>query len=152
MKNPNLARRDNLEMVSGGQENPTTEGPELAVIIPTLNVRDNIRPLVDLLDTALDSVSWVAIFVDDDSPDGAAEQIREISRRDRRVRCLQRIGRRGLTSGLHRRRIGSFGTLHRRYRCGHGARREIVAGNAGDLEKRSRGPVANSMRSSLGNR
>jgi dolichol-phosphate mannosyltransferase len=38
------------------------------------------------------------IFVDDDSPDGTAGWIREISRRDRRVRCLQRIGRRGLTT------------------------------------------------------
>jgi dolichol-phosphate mannosyltransferase len=42
--------------------------------------------------------SWEVIFVDDDSPDGTAERIREISRRDRRVRCLQRIGRRGLTT------------------------------------------------------
>jgi glycosyltransferase involved in cell wall biosynthesis len=40
------------------------------------------------------------IFVDDDSPDGTAEQIREISRGDRRVRCLQRMGRRGLTTAF----------------------------------------------------
>jgi dolichol-phosphate mannosyltransferase len=46
----------------------------------------------------LDTVSWEVIFVDDDSSDGTAERIREISRRDRRVRCLQRIGRRGLTT------------------------------------------------------
>jgi dolichol-phosphate mannosyltransferase len=38
------------------------------------------------------------IFVDDDSPDGTEERIREIGRRDRRVRCLQRLGRRGLTT------------------------------------------------------
>ena len=43
-------------------------------------------------------MSWEVIFVDDDSPDGTAEQIRQIGRRDRRVRCLQRIGRRGLTT------------------------------------------------------
>jgi hypothetical protein len=35
-----------------------TEGPELTVVIPTLNERDNIGPLVDLLDTVLDTVSW----------------------------------------------------------------------------------------------
>ena len=46
----------------------------------------------------LDTVSWEVIFVDDNSPDGTAERIREISRRDRRVRRLQRIGRRGLTT------------------------------------------------------
>ena len=36
------------------------------------------------------------IFVDDDSPDGTAEAVREAARRDARVRCIQRIGRRGL--------------------------------------------------------
>jgi len=68
------------------------------VVIPTLNERDNICSLVGLLDAVLDTVNWEAIFVDDDSRDGTAERIREISRRDRRVRCLQRIGRRGLTT------------------------------------------------------
>jgi dolichol-phosphate mannosyltransferase len=84
--------------VSQAQKNPVTEGPELTLVIPTLNERDNIGPLVDVLDEALDTVSWEVIFVDDDSPDGTAERIREISRRDRRVRCLQRIERRGLTT------------------------------------------------------
>ena len=68
------------------------------MVIPTLNERDNIGPLVELLDAVLDTVSWEVIFVDDNSPDGTAEQIREISRGDRRVRCLQRLGRRGLTT------------------------------------------------------
>ena len=93
MTNANLARRGNQ-----AQESPVTEGPELTLVIPTLNERDNIGPLVDLLDAVLERVSWEVIFVDDDSPDGTAELIREISRRDRRVRCLQRIGRRGLTT------------------------------------------------------
>jgi dolichol-phosphate mannosyltransferase len=70
----------------------------LTLVIPTLNERDNIGPLVDLLNEVLDTVSWEVILVDDDSPDGTAERVREISRRDRRVRCLQRIGRRGLTT------------------------------------------------------
>ena len=38
------------------------------------------------------------IFVDDDSRDGTPEQVREIGRIDPRVRCLQRIGRRGLST------------------------------------------------------
>jgi dolichol-phosphate mannosyltransferase len=60
----------------------------LTLVIPTLNERDNILLLVELLDTVLDTVNWEVIFVDDDSPDGTAELIREISQRDRRVRCL----------------------------------------------------------------
>jgi dolichol-phosphate mannosyltransferase len=44
------------------------------------------RPIRCRQDAVLDTVSWEAIFVDDDSPHGTAERIREISRRDRRVR------------------------------------------------------------------
>jgi len=98
MKNVNLARQEDFATVTQAQESPVTAGPELTLVIPTLNERDNIGPLVDLLDAVLESVSWEVIFVDDDSPDGTAERIREIGRRDRRVRCLQRLGRRGLTT------------------------------------------------------
>jgi len=38
------------------------------------------------------------VFVDDDSPDGTADAVRELGRSDPRVRCLHRIGRRGLSS------------------------------------------------------
>jgi dolichol-phosphate mannosyltransferase len=38
------------------------------------------------------------IFVDDDSKDGSANHARALARRDPRVRCLQRIGRRGLST------------------------------------------------------
>src|SRR5215469_5139198 len=93
-----LARRNDFAAVGQSQERSATEGPELTVVIPTLNELENIGPVVELLDTVLDTVSWEVIFVDDDSPDGTADWIREISRCDRRVRCLQRIGRRGLTT------------------------------------------------------
>jgi dolichol-phosphate mannosyltransferase len=98
MKNVNLARQEDFATVTQAPESPVSAGPELTLVIPTLNERDNIGPLVDLLDAVLKSVSWEVIFVDDDSPDGTAERIREIGRRDRRVRCLQRLGRRGLTT------------------------------------------------------
>ncbi len=70
----------------------------LTIIIPTLNERGNIEPLLALLTAALPATRWEAIFVDDDSRDGTAEQVRAIARRDARVRCLQRIGRRGLAT------------------------------------------------------
>ena len=72
--------------------------PELTIVVPTFNERENVRPLVDSLDRALQSVSWEVIFVDDDSRDGTAAVVRKIGLKDPRVRCLQRIGRRGLSS------------------------------------------------------
>ena len=72
--------------------------PELSVIVPAFNERDNIVPLVQKLDAALAGRRWEVIFVDDDSPDGTADRVREMARRDDRVRCIQRIGRRGLSS------------------------------------------------------
>ena len=71
---------------------------DLAVVIPTFNEKANVPTLVAHLDRALDGVAWEAIFVDDDSPDGTAEAARELARVDRRVRVIQRIGRRGLSS------------------------------------------------------
>lgn len=70
----------------------------LSIIVPTLNERENIEPLLELLATAMPSPSWEVIFVDDDSRDGTADHVRAIARGDRRVRCLQRIGRRGLAT------------------------------------------------------
>src|SRR5215471_5943045 len=72
--------------------------PELAVVVPTFNERDNVQPLLELLASVLEHVDWEVIFVDDDSSDGTAGRVREIASRDPRVRCLQRIGRRGLST------------------------------------------------------
>ncbi|GGC35704.1 dolichol monophosphate mannose synthase [Novosphingobium marinum] len=71
---------------------------ELAIILPTLNERANLAPLVERLDKALAGIAWEAIFVDDNSPDGTSDEARAISQRDRRVRVIQRINRRGLAS------------------------------------------------------
>ncbi len=71
---------------------------ELAVVIPTFNERANVPVLIARLTQALAGRRWEAIFVDDDSPDGTAEAARELGRVDARVRVIQRIGRRGLSS------------------------------------------------------
>lgn len=68
-------------------------GPELAVVVPTLNERDNVGPLIERLESALDGIRWEAIFVDDDSRDGTADLLREVARSKPRIRVLQRIGR-----------------------------------------------------------
>ena len=70
----------------------------VSVVIPTFNEAANISELVRRVGEALAGIDWELIFVDDDSPDGTAEAVRTIARTDHRIRCLQRIGRRGLSS------------------------------------------------------
>ncbi len=70
----------------------------LAVVLPTLNERGNVAPLVARLDAALAGMAWEAVFVDDHSDDGTADALRAIAATDRRVRVIERIGRRGLAS------------------------------------------------------
>jgi dolichol-phosphate mannosyltransferase len=77
-----------------------TSGAELAVVIPTFAEIDNIEPLLARLECALDGVVWEAVFVDDDSPDGTAAFIRRLAQTDRRIRCVHRIGRRGLSTAV----------------------------------------------------
>ena len=77
---------------------PVSSGPELAIIVPTFNERENVGELIGRLATCLGDSSWEVVFVDDDSPDGTADLVRGHAAADSRVRCLQRIGRRGLSS------------------------------------------------------
>jgi dolichol-phosphate mannosyltransferase len=71
---------------------------ELSVIVPTFNEHPNVGPMIKSLEAAMGEHRWEVIFVDDDSPDGTASEVREVAKRDSRVRCVQRIGRRGLSS------------------------------------------------------
>jgi dolichol-phosphate mannosyltransferase len=73
-------------------------GPEVSVIVPTFNERENIAELTMRIGASLRDCAWEIIYVDDDSPDGTAAFARELATRDSRVRCIQRIGRRGLST------------------------------------------------------
>jgi dolichol-phosphate mannosyltransferase len=70
----------------------------LAIVIPVFREAANIAPLVARLDATLAGIAWEAVFVDDDSPDGTAAAVRALAVADPRIRCLRRIGRRGLAS------------------------------------------------------
>jgi dolichol-phosphate mannosyltransferase len=69
---------------------------QLSVVLPTFKERGNVAELVARLDRALAGIGWEAIFVDDDSPDGTADAAKAIAQIDPRIRCLKRVGRRGL--------------------------------------------------------
>jgi dolichol-phosphate mannosyltransferase len=73
---------------------------DLSVVVPCYNERLNVAPMVAALDKALAGLAWEVIFVDDNSPDGTAAEARRIAQIDARVRCIKRVGRRGLASAV----------------------------------------------------
>lgn len=79
---------------------PTAPAPELCVVVPVLNERDNVAPLVDRLSATLAGLSWEVVFVDDGSTDGTRDAVTAIGQTDNRVRLLRRTGRRGLASAF----------------------------------------------------
>src|ERR1700692_4541031 len=87
------------EAIRQGPERPpqAVSMPQLAVIVPTFNERDNVTTLFRRLEAALAGVAWEVVFVDDNSPDGTWNVVRDLARQDCRVRCIRRIGRRGLS-------------------------------------------------------
>jgi dolichol-phosphate mannosyltransferase len=87
------------EAIRPGQGTPpqAVATPELSVVVPTFNERDNVLALFRKLETALAGRAWEVIYVDDNSPDGTWDVVRTLAREDSRVRCIRRIGRRGLS-------------------------------------------------------
>lgn len=72
--------------------------PIVSVIVPVLNERGNILPLIARLDAVLAGLEWEVVFVDDDSVDGTADFCRKTAFSDERVRVIQRVGRLGLAT------------------------------------------------------
>lgn len=70
----------------------------VTVVVPTFRERENIPLVVERLDALLKDFDWEVVFVDDDSDDGSAGVLLELSRKHPRVRAIRRIGRRGLAS------------------------------------------------------
>lgn len=74
--------------------------PFLSVVVPTFNERSNVPALVEHVAAALAGTDWELIVVDDHSPDGTADAVRAIAQGNARVRCIERVGRRGLSSAV----------------------------------------------------
>ena len=87
------------DAIKPGPENPPQAAglPQLSVVVPTFNERDNVTVLYRRLEATLKDIPWEVVFVDDNSPDGTWEVVRGLARQDSRVRCIRRIGRRGLS-------------------------------------------------------
>ncbi|MCG3132249.1 MAG: Polyprenol monophosphomannose synthase [Phycisphaerae bacterium] len=73
----------------------------MSVIVPTCREAANLEELVRRLFTAIRGSGWDAelIVVDDDSRDGTTELVERL-RREFDVRCITRVGRRGLSTAV----------------------------------------------------
>ena len=73
----------------------------LSIISPTYNEAKNIRPFILAIKASLkDFKDYEIIFVDDNSLDKTHEVVKSISKKYKNVRCIRRIGRRGLSSAV----------------------------------------------------
>lgn len=96
-----LCTREKDKKMTGFAEMPLADhwiAPKLSIIVPTFNERDNIAPLIDKLEVAMGDTPFEVVIVDDNSPDGTAELAKAIALEKPHVRCIHRIGRRGLSS------------------------------------------------------
>ncbi|WP_375285509.1 glycosyltransferase family 2 protein [Sphingomonas sp.] len=74
--------------------------PELSVIVPTFNERENVRALTDAIEVALAGHRFEIVFVDDDSTDGTRDALTALAAERDHVRMIHRIGRRGLATAV----------------------------------------------------
>lgn len=72
--------------------------PELSIIVPAYNEVKNVALLVDAIGVVLGDQRWEVVYVDDNSPDGTADEVRRLAQDNPRVRIVHRYGRRGLSS------------------------------------------------------
>ncbi|KXZ48592.1 hypothetical protein GPECTOR_26g495 [Gonium pectorale] len=80
----------------------TRKGVEYSIIVPTYNERENVGALLWILraELAALAVSYEVVFVDDNSPDGTADAVRELQAAfgPELVHLVSRPGKQGLGS------------------------------------------------------
>ncbi|QUT06535.1 glycosyltransferase family 2 protein [Sphingobium phenoxybenzoativorans] len=74
--------------------------PTISIISPAYDERPNIIPLTEAISRTMAGIAWELIIVDDDSPDGTAQEVLKAAQAGFPVRCIRRIGRRGLSSAV----------------------------------------------------
>ena len=74
--------------------------PELSIIIPTYNERENLPLLVQKVGESLKGVKYELIIVDDNSPDGTGKLADELSKKFKTLKSLHRKEKKGLASAV----------------------------------------------------
>ena len=71
---------------------------DVSIVIPTYNEAENIQPLVDSVSEELDDREFEILIVDDDSPDGTADEVKELQDERDFLRLYEREGKNGIGS------------------------------------------------------
>ncbi len=72
----------------------------LSILLPTYNEKGNIIPLLKSIKENLKEYKKEIIVVDDSSPDGTADLVKEFSKNNQEVRCIVRKSKQGLASAF----------------------------------------------------
>ena len=72
----------------------------ISIIIPTFNEVKNINSLIDKLVNLLKDIEYEIIVVDDDSPDGTADEVSKLMEINKNIQLISRFGRNGLSSAI----------------------------------------------------
>ena len=78
----------------------TLNKPNLSIVIPTYNERENISKMLGKLKNSLRNFKYEVIFVDDNSPDGTSDEVKLFMEKSPNVHLIHRIGRRGLSGAI----------------------------------------------------
>ena len=71
----------------------------ISIVIPTFNEKENLEELLRRIDSSLRGIDYEVVIVDDNSPDGTAEEALKLSERYP-VRVMLRAERSGLSSAV----------------------------------------------------
>jgi len=82
-----------IESVSAG-------GSDLAIIIPTLNERENIGEMIERIQATLKAMKYEIVVVDDNSSDGTADLAEQYAAKYDNIKVLRRQGKLGLASAV----------------------------------------------------
>ncbi|NPA62370.1 MAG: glycosyltransferase family 2 protein [Methanococci archaeon] len=73
---------------------------KVSIVIPTYNERENIGKLISTLKSILENLNYEIIVVDDNSPDKTYEVVENLAKKDKNIKLIRRIGKKGLASAV----------------------------------------------------
>ena len=83
-----------IKKASPSPKKQRDKNPELAIVIPTYNERENIEPLLaELSKLYRDALIYI---VDDNSPDGTGRIVEKVARKNKRIHLIKRSKKEGI--------------------------------------------------------